>query len=107
MDICHTKQLHRIENGINELLLLGKQIMSIISDFQIALDAYLANLKADIQALNDKISALQASQGALSAADQASLDEIQASAKALSDSSANPPVLPPAASAAAPAAAAK
>jgi len=93
-----TAEVHcneKIHNILNKLNSMEHKIMTQISDFQVAMDGFLANLKADIQALNDKITALQNSPGALSPADQASLDEVQAAAKALSDSASNPPVVPP------------
>jgi hypothetical protein len=82
-------------------------IMSKISDYhdavQATFDAISAGLdgvSADLQALADKIAELQNSSGAITAADQALLDDIQAKADALKvrviDLDAkNPPPAPP------------
>lgn len=92
-------------NGINLKL---DHIMSAISTFAAQMkafndrqDAAITDLQGDVKALTDQIAALQASQGTITPEDQASLDEIQSRASAISDKldaldSLTPPVAPPA-----------
>lgn len=106
---------HAINNRLDDhhrhllkLLTIVENIMSAISDFATAnkaftdrQDAAVTAIQAEVKALNDKISALQNSPGAITAEDQALLDAIQAHSKTLADNleafkAAQPPV-PPAA----------
>jgi hypothetical protein len=85
-----------------------EKIMSAISDFaakvtahQDAEDAAIAGLTADVQNLNDQITALQNSQGGITPADQALLDGIESRGQVIADKLAaldalTPPVAPPA-----------
>ena len=73
------------KNDIHKLLTLGATIMTTISDFAAAQAAYsaqmdsaIADLSSQLTTLNAEVAKFQASPGALSAADQASLDAIQA-----------------------------
>ncbi len=66
--------------------------MSAIADFaakvkvhQEAEDAAIAGLTQDVQTLNDKITALQVSQGQITPEDQALLDEITTRGQTISD----------------------
>ncbi len=68
------------------------KIMSAISDFaakqaefQKRIDAAVADLQGDIQSLNDKITALQNTQGQITPEDQALLDQIQATSSQVAD----------------------
>ena len=72
--------------------LYGEMIMSAISDYAAGvkesftkINDGITGLAGDIKGLNDKITALQASQGQVTPEDQALLDEIQALAKAAAD----------------------
>jgi hypothetical protein len=72
------------------LINLGENIMTAINDFAVAqngfndqMDAAIAGLQADIKSLNDTIVVLQSSPGAISPADQASLDVLQARGKTM------------------------
>jgi len=67
-------------------------IMSAISEFaakvdahNAAIDAAVDGLTTDIKTLNDEIAALQASQGGISAEDQAALDRIEARGATIAD----------------------
>lgn len=82
-------ELEQIENRITEKL---NTIMSKISDFATALNAFndqmdtaVQGLTDDVKTLNDKITELQNSSGAITPEDQASLDAIQARAKVIAD----------------------
>jgi hypothetical protein len=90
------KTLARIEAAIKEQ---GAKIMSQITDFAAKVETNFAGIKAGIQALDDKITALQNSPGTLSASDQAALDAIVADSGALVTAantlpSVAPPVVP-------------
>jgi len=92
-------RLDRIEfciEWMNELLRAiyaqNRRIMSAISDFAAKVNTAFASigtsvdgLTQDIQTLNDKITALQNSSGAITPEDQALLDGIQTQAQAVSD----------------------
>lgn len=101
----------------NDLYSLGIQLQLIIKDmtssiqtfaaaqsaFNTKLAADLDSLQADVSALNDKITALQNSQGTLSAEDQKALDDLQTAGQALQDKAdalveTDTPVIPPDAS---------
>ncbi len=71
-----------------------REFMSSISDFAAKVELNFTAIKSGILALDDKITALQNSQGTLSAADQAALDQIQTESSALADAAKNFP--PPA-----------
>jgi uncharacterized phage infection (PIP) family protein YhgE len=98
------EELRRIRHEIQEL---KDSIMSAISDFATAqtafqdrMDTAVAGLQGDVKNLTDQISALQASTGTITPADQALLDGIQARASTITDKLAaldalTPPVLPP------------
>jgi hypothetical protein len=58
-------------------------LMQSITDFAAKVNANFASMKTGIQALDDKITALQNSPGVLSVTDQAALDAIQADSAAL------------------------
>lgn len=82
--------------------------MSAIADFAAKVkvhqdkeDAAIAGLTQDVQTLNDKITALQNSQGTVTPEDQALLDDITARGQTISDKLAaldamTPPPSPPA-----------
>ena len=62
-------------------------------------DTAVSDLQGDVKSLNDQIAALQASQGTITASDQALLDGIQARGSAISDKldaldALTPPVVP-------------
>lgn len=68
--------------------------------FQARQDTAIDGLVGDVKSLNDKITALQASAGSLSAEDQAALDAISVHSAAIADKldaldSQTPPVAPP------------
>lgn len=74
----------------NDLHKLQTNIMSSISDFAVKqnafndrLDTAVTDLQGDVQTLNDLITTLQNSAGAISPEDQASLDAIQARTEAI------------------------
>jgi len=78
--------------AITDLNRKADSIMSAVSDFAAQVNdsftkigASVDGIVGDVQALNDKITALQNSPGTLTPEDQASLDDIQAKAAALSD----------------------
>lgn len=86
------RDIQRIEHKLDTLIILGEQIMSAISDFATAqnafndqMDASISGLNGDIANLNAQIAALQASAGQITPADQALLDGIQARGKAMAD----------------------
>lgn len=85
-------QLHHLDKKLDLLLILGEQIMTAIAEFAAAQQAFndrqdvaIADIQGDIKSLNDQIAALQASSGAISAEDQASLDAISAHASSVAD----------------------
>lgn len=78
--------------GMCEVRRLLEKIMSAISDFAAKVkahqdreDASIAGLKQDVQTLNDKITALQNSQGQITPEDQALLDDITTRGQSMSD----------------------
>ncbi len=84
--------LMHIEHMLQKIFNLGVQIMTAVSDFAASqnafndrMDAAIADLQGDVKSLNDQIAALVASQGQLSAEDQASLDALQARASGIAD----------------------
>lgn len=84
--------LYDIEAQLDYLIRIGRNIMSAISDFAIAqngyndqMDAAIAALQGDIKALNDQITALQNSPGAVTPQDQALLDGLQTRGKNIAD----------------------
>ena len=99
------RKLHHLASQLNHKL---DSIMSAISDFATQLsafqdrqDAAVAGLQGDVDNLTAQIAALQNSAGAITPADQALLDGIQARAKTVSDKldaldALTPPVTPPA-----------
>lgn len=79
-----------IQKQLASLLINQGKIMSAISDFATAqtehnarMDSALSGINDDITALNAKITELQNSPGAITAADQVLLDDLQAQAEAL------------------------
>ena len=94
---------------LHRLAEMEKNIMSVISEFATAQNAFndqidiaITDLQGDVKSLNDQIAALQASGGAITPADQALLDGIQARSKTIVDKlqaldALTPPVVPPAA----------
>jgi peptidoglycan hydrolase CwlO-like protein len=83
-----TRELHegREQRGheFHKLHHLLDKIMSAISDFakvqtafQDRVDAAITDLQGDVKSLNDQIAALQATEGTITAEDQALLDGIQ------------------------------
>lgn len=60
-----------------------KTIMQSITDFAAKVNANFASIQTGIKALDDKITAFQNSPGALSAEDQAALDDIVATSGTL------------------------
>jgi|GEM_PF-6830018 len=79
--------LGNLAKDVKKVLSNQEKIMSAISDFADKMkahndkvDAAVAGLQGDVKNLNDQIAALQASQGQISAADQALLDAIEAKA---------------------------
>lgn len=83
-----------------------QKIMSAIQQFadkqnafNLAIGQAITGITGDIQGLNDKITALQNSPGTITAEDQATLDALEASGKALADKlsaldALTPPVVP-------------
>lgn len=78
--------------SLGAIFRLGEHIMSKISDFAAAqnafndqMDAAVAGLSGDIATLNDTIAKIQASSGAVSVEDQASLDVLTARGKVIAD----------------------
>jgi len=92
---------------LTDLFYLSKKIMSAISDFAAAQtvyndreDAAIAGLTADVASLNAQILALQNSPGAITPADQALLDGLQARGQTIATKlealdALTPPVVPP------------
>jgi hypothetical protein len=79
-----------------QVLQQGATTMSAVTDFAAKVEANFAATKAGIQALDDKITALQNSPGTLSASDQAALDAIVADSAALvTQTNALPPTVVP------------
>ena len=97
---------------MHDLEVFQRQIMATVTEaiaafaaamtqFNDAQDTAIVALQGDVENLNAQILALQNSPGALSAADQATLDAIQARGKTITDKlaaldSLTPPVVPPA-----------
>lgn len=93
------RSAHNLQGGVPEILRelhhlkrLGDSIMSKISEFASAqnafndqMDASITAVQADVKALNDKITELQTSPGVITAEDQSLLDGLQARGKALSE----------------------
>lgn len=92
--------------SLARLLHQSTHIMTAISDFAAAqkahndrMDAALTGISGDIDKLNATIAELQGTQGAITAEDQALLDDLQAQAEALSTrieaaDALTPPVVP-------------
>lgn len=88
---------HRLRSDLapvtkTDLHQLGDKIMSVISDFAAKqnafndrMDAAVAGIQGDVQALNDLITKLQNSPGTITPEDQASLDALQARAQTVTD----------------------
>ena len=105
-DIFARKYFQRLDVKLDNLITIGANIMSAISDFaaqqaiyNAAMDAAVADIVNEIQSLNAEIAALQASPGVITPADQALLDGIQAHSQAMSAKlaamdSLTPPVVP-------------
>jgi uncharacterized coiled-coil protein SlyX len=81
-----------VEANLSRILHKLEVLMSKISDFSDAMNAFftrqdkaVSDLQDDVKTLNDKITALQNSAGEITPADQALLDAIQAHASAVSD----------------------
>lgn len=79
-----------ITHTLAKILTIGTSIMSKVSDFAAAqtafntrLDAAVSGISSDVADLNAKIQELQTSAGAVTAEDQALLDELQAQGEAL------------------------
>lgn len=102
-----TKQdLECLEDKLSQLINIGEQIMSAISDFAMAQNAFndqmdvnVAGLQDDIKSLNDTITKLQNSPGVITPEDQKSLDDLQNRGKNIADKIAaldalTPPVVP-------------
>ena len=97
------EELRLLRNEINDL---KESIMSAISDFATAQNAFqdrmdtaVSGLQGDVKNLTDQIAALQNSTGTITPADQALLDGIQARAKSVADKldaldQLTPPVVP-------------
>lgn len=95
------------KNQLANFDLTQRKIMTAISDFAAAqtehnarMNAALTGLSGDITALNAKIAELQNSPGAITAADQLLLDDLQAQAEALATrieaaDALTPPATPP------------
>jgi len=106
INLCSEKDLCDIKTLLENLKLLGENIMSKISEFVVKqqeyndkMDLALEGLKGDIKALNDEILKLQNSPGEISPEDQASLDALQGKGQELSDKASEldnltPPVPP-------------
>lgn len=98
--------LHHIHQDLKTIFLFIEVLMSKISDFATAQNAFfdrqdkaITDLQGDVKALNDIITTLQNSAGAVTPEDQASLDALQARASAVSDKldaldALTPPVVP-------------
>ncbi len=93
LDVHHHFEIDRgTEHKLDAILTLGRQIMTAVSDFAAKLatftdrqDAAIADLRADVQNLNDQIAALNNSAGQITPEDQALLDGIVAKASSVSD----------------------
>ncbi len=95
-----------LNHKLHVLIEQGERIMTTISDFVVAQNAFndqmdvsIAGLKDDIKGLNDVILKLQSSQGQISAEDQKSLDDLQQKGKDIADKlkeldDMTPPVVP-------------
>jgi regulator of sigma D len=95
--------------GESRIIHLWEKIMSAISDFadkmkthNDAVDKAVEGLTQDVKTLNDKITALQTSQGSVTPEDQALLDAIEARGQSISDKltaldALTPPPAPPSA----------
>ncbi len=109
-DITERQIKSMLELMLYELKILKRkvdEVMGAIKDFadkmklhNDAVDAAVTGLTADIQALNDKITQLQNSQGAVTPEDQALLDELEARGAALTGKiqaldALTPPTQPP------------
>lgn len=77
---------------MKDLIKVERHIMSAISDFAAKqktfndrMDTAVTDLQGDVKFLTDKIAELQASQGTITPADQALLDEIEARSSAIAD----------------------
>lgn len=94
------------ERQLSRILHKLEAIMSKISDFAAAMNAFtdrqdaaVSGLQADVQFLKDEIAALQNSAGQITPEDQALLDAIQARASGVADKldaldAMTPPVVP-------------
>ena len=105
MNLDH-ELLRFLKEWREELHHQNHQIMSAISDFATAQNAFqnrmdtaVSDLQGDVKNLTDQIAALQASTGTITPADQALLDGVQARAKSVADKldaldNLTPPVVP-------------
>lgn len=109
IDICHKLDSRfegLLDHLLQKLLKQGDKIMTAISEFATKMTAFtdrqdkaVADLQGDVKSLSDQIAALQASQGTITAEDQALLDGIEAKASTVADKldaldSLTPPVPP-------------
>jgi chromosome segregation ATPase len=83
-DLASRRQLDRIESTLDAVLQTQQIIMSAISDFAAKQNAFndridtaIEGLTADVKSLNDLIEKLQNTQGAITAEDQALLNQIE------------------------------
>jgi len=88
--LCCEHELHKLNHNMEILKQLGDKIMSAISDFAVAQNAFndrmdvaIADLQGDIKSLTDQIAALQA--GQVTPEDQALLNGLSERAKSISD----------------------
>jgi predicted nucleic acid-binding Zn-ribbon protein len=99
--------IHEIRDDRKQITNKLDLIMSKISDFAVALNAFfdkqdtaITDLVADVKNLNDQITALQNSSGAITPEDQALLDGLQTRASGIADKldalDAQTPPVPPA-----------
>lgn len=102
----HHDDMQKIEHALHFLKQLGEKIMSKISDFATAQNAFndridtaVTGLTGDIAELNSEIAKLQATQGEITPEDQALLDGIQTRSQGIADKltaldALTPPVVP-------------
>lgn len=92
--------LEQINTNLTTLMSAVSEFIAAQTAFQARQDIAVDGLVADVKALNEKITALQSSDGTLSPEDQTALDAIQAHSAAISEKlealdAATPPLVPP------------
>lgn len=92
--------LEQINTNLTTLMSAVSEFIAAQTAFQARQDIAVDGLVADVKALNEKITALQSSEGTLSPEDKTALDAIQAHSAAISEKlealdAATPPLVPP------------